>query len=1527
MWFRLGRKLAYQKPRTLKTNLRILALGLAAIGCIGNINPKLLASDNVIVGSVRVQVLSSSLVRLEAKGAEGFEDRTTFHVVERNWPGTAYASNLVSGEVIITTANYVVHVPQGAASLTSSYVASPTGQVLYQFNGTLANRVWLPGPADNPTVLSFADSPRLIPPPGGVVPAPAGDPLLASSGWDTNNDAADVYVFVPNGSYTQLRSDFLKLTGPTEMVPLYALGAFDSRYYDYSEATALQEIADNRSRQLPLDVLVIDTGWRQNASTGYQPNTNLFPDMSRFISEAHTNNVRLMFNDHPEPVAPTALDPVEVTYRYTNLTQLLGQGVDIWWYDRNWNISLNSPSPKLRHEVWAMAVYQDATKATNAPMRPMIMVNVDGLDNGIRNNPMNVAAHRYSIQWTGDIEPYMSYLGYAVQNAVHAGVQSLFPYESDDLGGHRSDPSPGDYIRWIEYGALSPIYRPHCTMGLTRMPWTFGPEAEWMARRLINLRYRLLPEFYAAAKNNYDTGEPILRRLDLDYPEYTEARREGQYLIGHSLLVAPVTQGGVTTVPASWLTTTNNSQAGLNAFYFSNINLAGAATLTRVDANIDFNWGTGSPGGSVGSDSFSVRWMGNITVPASVGDIVLAATSDDGVRVWLDNQLCIDNWGPNDSVTKQSTLTVTAGQTHQLRIEYLELTGNAIVGLKWRGANLAQTVPVWIPPGSWINAWTGAVLKGPATISDNALLDHIPLYIRSGSIFALAPQMQYTGQLPWSPVTLDAYPSTTEVDQTTLYEDDTLTTAYKQGQFRKTSIKTWANDGNKTVSVNIDAAAGSYPNAPVQRSWVVRLRRPPDWSSDLTPVSATLNGNAIGPIVRCVKNISTMPLGADNGAPDGDIFEVTIPQSPVLASNLLIANFAPVISPWSCSDIGSVGDKGNVVEGASTLSNSVFIVRGGGAGIGGTNDGFHFLYQPCAGDVQMTVKLLNQSSASSLAKAGVMITDNLSPSARSSMLTLTPGQQLLFQNRSTAGNVAPTNASGSLATPCWLRLVRTGNAFAAYSSVDNTTWTLLNSAAIAGFDSHAYIGLAVTAGITNAYSVDDTNYNVAIFSNVTLNNPASISTVPNQTTACFTPTPAIPFTVATTSGNFMTVSASSSDTNLLSVQNISLVGSSGSRWVTLAPSRGASGNCTVTLTVSDGIGNASTQFTLTVLPWTGVLLTENFSNYPSGNLPGQPFLGTGFATNGNWIGLNSSFGSSVSDAGVVSFPGLTSTLITAAGGLVTVKGDGSNLQGVPDLSTGGSFAAAGLLDAASGTIGGGNVAGSLYISFLTRAHFQIANNSAYGGFHLSRGNDTTGALIGNSWVASAFSIYYAPTDSSFDLLNNNGSGGYLNLDTNTHLIVARINYAPGGDSLKAWLDPDTTLDEGNQYASTAYLGTLAGDLSFNRFFLRGGNSNKQFDFSQIRFGTDWRSVLPAVEAVTVSTLSVLGAVMLSGGNFNLNVSGPAAQPYTVWATTNLALPLQSWASIGGGTFGFEPVNFTDHDASNLQSRFYRITCP
>jgi hypothetical protein len=605
--------------------------------------------------------------------------------------------------------------------------------------------------------------------------------------------------------------------------------------------------------------------------------------MARFIREAHEKNVRVLFNDHPEPTGANGLDPAEMKFRYDGLSGLLNDGLDVWWYDRNWMVHLVPPMPNLNKEVWGMRLYHDITQNVRPEQRPLIMANVDGIDNGFRKRPMDVAAHRFPFQWTGDISPSYESLQRGVENAVHAGVESLFPYMSEDLGGHISDPTPEAYIRWIEYGALSPVYRPHCTHNLERMPWTFGPEAEEVARNFINMRYRLLPVFYAAVHENYETGEPLLRRLDLDYPQFAEASRDDEYLLGKGILVAPVLQGPLQIVPADWLKTAQG-EPGLSVEFFANEILSGSPTVTRTDSAINFDWGSGSPDPRLPNDHFSARWTGTIQVPADVGDVILATTEDDGARVWIDGKQVINAWGPHDSATTEASAVLTAGKPHQLRIEYLQLEYSASLRLKWRQAavNNSTAWAVWIPPGDWINAWNGKTLSGPIIATNQIPLDQIPLFIRSGTILPLAPEMQFTGQMPWNPITLDIYPHAGETNSATLYEDDTTTTAYQRGQFRKTFVSVSADDADKKIQVTINAANGNFPGALKQRSWILRIHTPPNSPEKPEPTQSTVNGKKINASIHhLTRNETAMPFGDMAGAPDGDVFELKLSPASV----------------------------------------------------------------------------------------------------------------------------------------------------------------------------------------------------------------------------------------------------------------------------------------------------------------------------------------------------------------------------------------------------------------------------------------------------------------------------------------------------------------------------------------------------------------------------------------------------------------------------------------------------------------------
>jgi hypothetical protein len=119
---------------------------------------------------------------------------------------------------------------------------------------------------------------------------------------------------------------------------------------------------------------------------------------------------------------------------------------------------------------------------------------------------------------------------------------------------------------------------------------------------------------------------------------------------------------------------------GWHGEYYANRNLAGAAVLARTDAGVNFDWGTASPADGLPADGFSARWTRVFSLMAGVHRF--SVRSDDGVRVWLDGELIIDQWHDASSVTYTAERKLSAG-SHALRIEYYENGGVASIQFWW----------------------------------------------------------------------------------------------------------------------------------------------------------------------------------------------------------------------------------------------------------------------------------------------------------------------------------------------------------------------------------------------------------------------------------------------------------------------------------------------------------------------------------------------------------------------------------------------------------------------------------------------------------------------------------------------------------------------------------------------------------------------------------------------------------------------------------------------------------------------------
>jgi hypothetical protein len=130
---------------------------------------------------------------------------------------------------------------------------------------------------------------------------------------------------------------------------------------------------------------------------------------------------------------------------------------------------------------------------------------------------------------------------------------------------------------------------------------------------------------------------------------------------------------------------------GLTGEYFDNIDFTGTKT-TRMEAVVDFAWGNHSPPG-IGGDTFSALWRGQVK-PKYSETYTFYTTSDDGVRLWVNGQKVIDNWTDHAPTVNSGQIALTAGQLHDVRMEYYENGGGAQAKLEWSSGS----EPRWLVP-------------------------------------------------------------------------------------------------------------------------------------------------------------------------------------------------------------------------------------------------------------------------------------------------------------------------------------------------------------------------------------------------------------------------------------------------------------------------------------------------------------------------------------------------------------------------------------------------------------------------------------------------------------------------------------------------------------------------------------------------------------------------------------------------------------------------------------------------------------
>ena len=575
----------------LRLLLAVITLSLLPTVVSANEVPKANEKAVVLAGNARFTVLTPQLIRMEWSEDGIFEDRATLTFVNRETDVPQFKVTNGRNKVVIRTDELTLTYYKSGKFTPENLSAE------FILNGNKV--VWHYGDVDSENLmgttrtLDKADGWNLNP------SDPMEPGVISRSGWSvvddsdrhlfvdtpthwqkwvecrTEVDRQDLYLFAYGHDYMQAVKDYISIAGRIPLPPKYAFGYWWSRYWQYSDNELRDLIGQMRSMDIPIDVLIIDMDWhetwslrRKNAVkdefgqrvgwTGYTWKEQLFPAPASLFEWCRSENLRTALNLHPasgiqpfeEPynrfteaygwtekgkAVPFKIDEQKWADAYfdTVLSPFENIGVDFWWLDwQQWKQSKYTKN--LSNTFWLNYTFNRHAEQRGEE-RPMIYHRWGGL-----------GSHRYQVGFSGDTSinwETLSFLPWFTSTASNVG----YGYWGHDIGGHafkirESQTDPELYLRWLQYGVFTPIFKTHCTKNsnIERRIWQF-PDHFFYMRDAIRLRYTLAPYIYNAARQTFDTGISMCRPMYYYYPESNEAYdMKEQYMFGDDLLISAV---------------------------------------------------------------------------------------------------------------------------------------------------------------------------------------------------------------------------------------------------------------------------------------------------------------------------------------------------------------------------------------------------------------------------------------------------------------------------------------------------------------------------------------------------------------------------------------------------------------------------------------------------------------------------------------------------------------------------------------------------------------------------------------------------------------------------------------------------------------------------------------------------------------------------------------------------------------------------------------------------------------------------
>lgn len=563
----------------------VLIALLQSLSCFATevFNGKAAEKAVVVEEGCRFTVLTPRMIRMEWSEDGKFEDNASLIFVNRNVAVPQFSVAKADGWLEIKTEELTLKYKLGTGSFKKSNLS---------IEGEVENRIisWHKGKKNGGNLKGTT---RTLDQIDGATPLEDG--ILSKEGWTLIDDtgspvfddsdwnwvmsrdekmAQDWYFLAYGSNYKQALKDYTLVAGNVSFPPKYAFGAWQSRWWKYTDTELKGLVEEYRMNDFPLDVLVIDMDWHivnlpemydgdkkmpdqagQGAGwTGFTWNKNYFPDPKEFMDWTEKEGIKTCMNLHPasgiqpheeqyeEFAKAMGIDPETKKYVPFNITDknfaenyfekvlhpMEDEGIDFWWLDwQQWN---NTDIPGVNPTYYLNYLHY-TDMARRDKVRPLIYHRWGGLGN-----------HRYQIGFSGDT--YNTWKSLQFQPYFTATSSNVgWGYWGHDLGGFfKGEEDPELFTRWIQFGAFTPIMKIHywAHPAMDRRPWASAPKYANAMRDAYKLRYSLIPYIYTMAHKAYETGVCLCRPMYYESDDSLAYEYKDQYLFGDDLLIAPV---------------------------------------------------------------------------------------------------------------------------------------------------------------------------------------------------------------------------------------------------------------------------------------------------------------------------------------------------------------------------------------------------------------------------------------------------------------------------------------------------------------------------------------------------------------------------------------------------------------------------------------------------------------------------------------------------------------------------------------------------------------------------------------------------------------------------------------------------------------------------------------------------------------------------------------------------------------------------------------------------------------------------